>query len=160
MLSEAHYEVHMWHASCHDTARIGDIDNVMLQLATMPRPPVTFLCEKLWIFTRTSFFQTWWKMVDFLPQTRQHYYRKKTKWRKLTVHLWSNSNRSIIFHIMLSFQYVSNFARGFYYQVNLILSTELITLIGHREEFKSWRFERYPFDQSLWRKAKARNVSF
>ena len=34
---------------------------------------------------------------------------------------------------------------GYGHHGNLVLSTELITLISHRKEFQSWRFERYPF---------------
>ena len=34
---------------------------------------------------------------------------------------------------------------GDYNRGNLVLSTELITWIGHRKKLKSWRFERYSF---------------
>ena len=36
-----------------------------------------------------------------------------------------------------------------HFQGNLVLSTELIKLIGRRKELKVWRFERWPFVRAI-----------
>ena len=44
---------------------------------------------------------------------------------------------------------------------NIGLSTELITEISYRKEFKSWRFEGSPFvTPTLWLRTNGRNVCF